>query len=135
MFNPFRPTRQKTDVILCRFLESLVLLRSAPNFRRLPHRMSCTLSKKKIWNFFKTFLVIVVLIYLSYFHVKKRFLNSFYDMLWTIFHLFQYWNFTTYCNVRTSGEKNSKKMSLNFFSNSAFSRFFRIFFTYYVISQ
>ncbi len=44
--NPFRPTRQKTDVLLCQFLESLVMLRSASNFRQLSHCMSCTLSKK-----------------------------------------------------------------------------------------
>jgi hypothetical protein len=31
---------------------------------------------------------------LKLFSCKKRFLNSFYDMLWTIFHLFQYCNFT-----------------------------------------
>ncbi len=60
-----------------------------------PH-VPCTV-KKFFKNILKTFLVIVVLIYLSYFCVKNRFLNSYYEMLWTIFHLFQYCNFTTYC--------------------------------------
>ncbi len=87
----------------------------------------CTL-KKNFSNILKTFLVIVVLIYLSYFCVKKRFLNSYYEMLWTIFHLFPYYNFTTYCYVRTSEEKRIEKMTLNFFSNSAFLRFFQDFF-------
>ncbi len=91
-----------------------------------PHVL-CTV-KQKFSNMFKTFLVIVVLIYLSYFRVKKRLLNSYYDMLWTIFHLFQYYNFTTYCYVRTLEEKNFEKMTSNFFLTEHFCVFFRIFF-------
>jgi hypothetical protein len=83
--------------------------------------------KKKSGILFITFLVIAVLIYLSYFRVKKRFLNSFYDMLWKIFHLFQYCNFTTYHYVRTSEEKNSKKWLWMFFLTVYFHSFFQDF--------
>ncbi len=102
------------------------MLRSTWNFRQSPHRMSCTLFLKNVWNFLKPFLVIVILIYISYFCVKKRFLNSFYDMLWTIFHLFQYCNITTDCYVRTSEEKKVEKTTLNFFSYSDFRIFSKI---------
>ncbi len=128
-FNPFRPTRQKTDVLLCRFLESLVMPRSASNFRRL----SCTLLKK-IANFSKLFSYSCFDI-LQLFSCEKIFFKLILWYVMKIFHLFQYCNFITYCYIRTSEEKKFFFKTLNFFSNSAFLLFFRIFYTYDVISQ
>jgi hypothetical protein len=78
-----------------------------------PHVL-CTVKNKNL-KYFQNFFSYSCFYILKLFSCEKRFLNSYYDMLWTIFHLFQYWNFTTYFNVRTSEEKKSKKWLWIFF--------------------
>jgi hypothetical protein len=84
--------------------------------------------KKKFRNFLQSFLVIVIFIYLSFLCVKKSFLNSFYDTVY-------YEQFFIVFNFLTSQQivmwklqkKKIRKNYFKFFSNRAFSRFFRDF--------
>jgi len=105
----------------------LNILRSARNFRRPSHHVPCTLFRKKIWKIFKTFFVLKVLMHPNNFDVKIRFLILYKTYIEYIFCFFYFRNIIRdYC-MTIWEEKKVENTTLKFFSNSAFSRFFRDF--------
>ncbi len=82
---------------------------------------------KKISEFVKNYFINSYFDLHKLFLCEKTFLDSFYDMVWTIFHLFQYCNITTDWYVRTSVEKKFEKMTLKFFLTVLFRVFFHDF--------
>ncbi len=109
------------------FNSGLNILRSARNFRRPSHHAPCTLFRKKNWTIFKTFFVLKVLMHPINIYVKIRFLILYKTYIDNIFFFFYFRNIIRdYC-MTISEEKKVNNTTLNFFSNSAFSRFFRDF--------
>ncbi len=128
---PFRPTSRCTDILLFRFLEGLVMLRSDRCQISSNYRTVCLVhcKKKYFWKLFITFVLIVVLVYLSYFHVKNVFWTHFmicYEQLFIFFNIANHKRLLRE-NIR---RKKLRKNLLWIFSNSVFSRFFQDFFTH-----
>jgi hypothetical protein len=79
--------------------------------------------KKKNLKIFKTFLVMKVWMFLINFDAKIRFLNLFKIYIVNNFSVFYYRNLIRGYFLTNWQGKKVEKMTLKFFSNSAFSRF------------
>jgi hypothetical protein len=126
-FNPLRPTRRWTNVHFCRFL---TVLKYSPIGEKFPPttapRTLYTVQKKNL-KIFKTFFVLKVLMYPNNFDVKICFLSLYKTYKEYIFCFFYFRNLVRDYFVTIWEEKKVENTNLKFFSNSAFSRFFRDF--------
>ncbi len=83
---------------------------------------------KKNLKYFQNFFSYSCFDILKLYSCEKTFLNLFYFMFWTIFHLFQYCNFTTGLLCKNFRRKKVRKNDFEFFLTVHFRGFFRIFF-------
>ncbi len=122
--NPLRPTRRWTDAHFCRFF---TVLEYSPIGEKFPPtiapRTLYTVQKKN-WKIFKTFFVLKVLIHPNNFDVKICFLILYKTYMEYIFCFFYFKNIIKDYLMTIWEEKKLKIRLWNFFSNSAFSRFF-----------